>query len=292
MMDSKPTVGLHRSNIMETKCLGLDLVAWDMGGQTKFRKEYFKQKYRVFSNTAVLFYVIDMQDNERFSEALEYMGNILETMDGLGETPRIIICFHKFDPDLRENAIFQQRRDVLKDQIQQLIPELETHFFETTIHELSTITKAFSEGTIKGSPKEKLISEFLKEYAKLTFSSAVVLTDENSLVIGSHYSNAKYLEICEIVAPRFISAMDRLNNYGVLPKNVIVNVSFKKDPKKDGTESENEDAMVFVQSFSTPGNMGFGVITLARNKRTFKLSEENLPQLANKLADLMHVMLE
>ena len=54
----RPTFGLNRTTpFKEIKCLGLDLVTWDLGGQRKFREEYFKQKTRIFSNITVMYYV-------------------------------------------------------------------------------------------------------------------------------------------------------------------------------------------------------------------------------------------
>ena len=90
-MNSKPTQGVNRTSITETKCLGLEFVAWDMGGQAKYREEYIKQRYRMFSAVASMFYVIDIQDSERFEESIEYYRNIMQTYEDLQEFPKIII---------------------------------------------------------------------------------------------------------------------------------------------------------------------------------------------------------
>jgi GTPase SAR1 family protein len=288
LMNGKPTVGLNRSTLAETKCLGLEFVTWDLGGQARFRDGYFKQRYRVFSNVETMFYIVDIQDPERFDESLEYFNNILETYEALHETPRITICFHKSDPDIRDSKELIDESIKFSKLIGEKKGDHEILFFKTTIHDISTIIKAFSESVIKGSPKAIMIGDFLKEYAKLTFSSAVLLLDDNSLIIGNHSSNKKYIEICEAVAPRFITAMERMDNYGITPENVIVNIKFKKNSSEPNNTEENDSAMVFVKSFTAIEGEKFNLVTLSRNKTTFKLSEKYLPELANRLKNLIN----
>ena len=281
----RPTFGLNRTSpFKEIKCLGLSLIVWDMGGQKKFREEYFKQKARIFTNLTVLYYVFDIQDPNRFTESLDYFRDILDSITELQENPFIIILFNKIDPDIRDNVDIQSRVKYLNDQIQTLNQDrFPLSFYQTTIFDLSTLLKAFSDGAIKGSPKARMIGDYLKDFAKLTFSSAVILMDENSLIVGEHATKPEYTEICETVAPRFITAMEKMQGYAIVPDSVVINIHF---PQTDTQVGEDMEAMAFVQPFKTQQNMPFYIITLARNKNTFKLSQKYLPELANRLTDL------
>ena len=52
----RPTIGLDRTNLQEMKCLGMDLFAWDFGGQKKFRDSYFKQRFRAPLHDSYIFW--------------------------------------------------------------------------------------------------------------------------------------------------------------------------------------------------------------------------------------------
>jgi hypothetical protein len=148
-----------------------------------------------------------------------------------------------------------------------------------------TVIKAFSETVIKDSPKAKLIGDFLKEYAKMTFSSAVLLLDENSLMMGNYSSKPQYIDICEMVAPRFISAMEKMVDYNLTSESTILNIRFPDANDQDG---EDHEALVFIKSIQTVQGLPLHIITLARNKNSYKLSEKFLPELGTQLSDLIH----
>jgi GTPase SAR1 family protein len=283
----RPTIGLSRTNLQEMKCLGMDLLAWDFGGQKKFRESYMSQRFHVFANVTTMFYVIDIQDKQaRFDESLEYLKDIFETFSILKDNPLIIICFNKYDPDVTNKNDLDGRIAELQALINEINQNFDINYFNTSIFDHASLIKAFSVGIVKGNPKAKLISEFLREYAKITFSSGVILMDENSLIMGSHYANKRYLEIIEAVSPRFITAIERLGDYNLFPENVIVNIKFNEKAEEAKDEGEKE-AIIFLRSFKTANNIQFTLVTLSRNKNTFKLADEYLPQLAKQLSEFM-----
>jgi hypothetical protein len=282
----RPTLGLNRSNMQELKCLGMDLIAWDFGGQKNYRDSYFAQRFHMFNGITTAYYVIDIQDDKRFEEALTYLKDIFETIQTLGDKPQIIICFNKFDPGMETAETLEVQAKKIEENITAFNPGFEIAFFRTSIFDPGTLIKAFSEGILKGSPKAALISGFLKEYAKVTFSSAVILLDENSLIMGSHYTKKRYLELIEMVSPRFISAIERLEDYQIIPENVIVNLKFMENAP-EAAENEEKDAMIFLRSFQSQNGVPFTIVTLTRNKNSFKLSDTYLHVLANQLSEFM-----
>ncbi len=285
-MNSIPTKGIARSNLSYTKFLGFEFTTWDLGGQEKFRKGYMKSKYRVFTHTEFLFYVIDMQDPNRFDLSMDYFKDILHTLETLNENPKISILFHKDDPDIKQEEDMQNKIDLITSKIEKLEIPFKYKFFKTSIHERGSIVTAFSRTVLKGEAKAKLIKERLKEYAKNTFSSAVVLFTPDYLEMASHYTKKEYLNICESVAPHFIDAMSRLTFYELTPHNTTVDLEFNNPDKTCEDENSKEQAIIFVKSFKV-GEQKFHVLSLTRNKRTIKLSEEYLPFLSDHLGNLL-----
>ena len=69
LMDNiKPTVGIERTTI---QILGMPIVSWDLGGQSKYRDTYLKNP-TYFTETDSLFFVIDALDFNRYELAIQY----------------------------------------------------------------------------------------------------------------------------------------------------------------------------------------------------------------------------
>ncbi|GAH76441.1 unnamed protein product, partial [marine sediment metagenome] len=70
----KPTKGIERS---KSKILELEFVLWDLGGQKQYISQYFDRKELIFSDLSLLYFVVDIQDEIRFDNVLEYFQNII-----------------------------------------------------------------------------------------------------------------------------------------------------------------------------------------------------------------------
>ena len=57
LSDLKPTKGIERSEI---DILGFKILTWDLGGQDIYRAEYKKKEAVIFSETEILYYIVDM----------------------------------------------------------------------------------------------------------------------------------------------------------------------------------------------------------------------------------------
>jgi GTPase SAR1 family protein len=288
----RPTLGINRDMTHELKFLGLDLITWDLGGQKTFRDSYLEQRFRIFGNVSTMFYVIDIQNKDRFEESLEYLQNIFDTFLTLNEKPQTIICFNKMDPDIPDNNFLQTHINYLQERISQrniqVFPMIS--FFQTSIYDISTITRAFSAGVIRSHPKARLFDEILRDYAKTTFSSAVSLYDENLLIIGSHSSDERYANIVENIAPRFIYTIDRMNYYNYIMENVIFNLKFPENELAKPEGQEKKGVMIFLRNFKTERGLLFTIVSLTQNKNIIKLSNTYLPELAKKLINLIQAI--
>ncbi len=153
----KPTKGVDRQVVKTDE---IDLIIWDMGGQEEYRKKYLKNPEKYFIELDLLIYVIDILDHERYFEAIKYLSTILAILETLEETPYVIVFFHKFDPDLREDNSLLLRIEMLKDVLKEGFKKTD-HPFDYDIY----LTSIYS--LISNEPK---FSKYLKETMKATNS--------------------------------------------------------------------------------------------------------------------------
>lgn len=125
-----PTKGIERRS---QTIMGHNVVFWELGGQRVYRAQYF-QNTQTFANCTLMIYVIDLQDNQRFEESLDYLVEILMVVKEVESTPKIFVLMHKFDPDkidelrgnfLEASKIFREVKN---------IPSLNVTRFPTSIH--------------------------------------------------------------------------------------------------------------------------------------------------------------
>jgi len=130
----QPTRGEDRRRF---EVLGTNYLIVDLGGQKASRDEYFSNFKRYLTGTKKIIFVIDVQDVNRYSEALGYLENVIKSIN---EKLKIefSIFLHKFDPDivfdqnLNENVI-----DNLIGQIKEKLPSgFEYSLYKTSIYAL------------------------------------------------------------------------------------------------------------------------------------------------------------
>ncbi|TFF90787.1 MAG: hypothetical protein EU548_01260 [Promethearchaeota archaeon] len=211
----KPTTGVERRTV---NVLGYRIVNWDLGGQQKYRDDYLDEEARVFEGTDLLFYVVDISSRERFYEALEYYKNVLwEVFESKkSETiPFIIICLHKFDPDLRDDKLVSENIDLAKNLFEENSKDYETKFFLTSIYDDWSILKAFSFGLQRLSSKLEILEKLLAAFAGETYSDALLLLDGSALPIGEFYNNKLSSDIINILAPNFAPVYEKLSKMNI-----------------------------------------------------------------------------
>lgn len=125
----QPTRGIERKF---HQVAGHKLVFWDLGGQEIYRSRYF-QDQRVFSDTSILIYVLDIQDSERFDDSVEYLLQILMTIKNIQIVPRVFVLIHKYDPDKMNQLRFNllEASNILKEANK--FPDMEITKFATSI---------------------------------------------------------------------------------------------------------------------------------------------------------------
>lgn len=182
-----PTKGRERSKL---DFLGAKILAWDLGGQEQYREVYVDRPELYFGDTDVLFYVVDVQDEARFAESEAYFAQVVETFQKLAERPPVVVCVHKYDPDLLGDESILERERRLKESFSRLSGELELSFERTTIFDRRTLEEAFSRGLNLISDVAGILAKLLETYSTAAAADAIALLDSRGLVLARHAKEA------------------------------------------------------------------------------------------------------
>jgi len=117
----RPTRGEDPSNI---EVLNSKYVIWDLGGQEAYREAYLLKISEYLENTSKIIFVIDIQDTNRYDEALDYMKQFVNSMK---ESMDFSIFLHKYDPGLEYNDKLNE--EVISELIRKLKTFIPSKFF-------------------------------------------------------------------------------------------------------------------------------------------------------------------
>jgi len=165
----KPTKGANRDELyLEDQ----ELHILELGGQEEFRKFYIEEPDRFFIGTDIILFLIDVQDDERYQEALEYLQSILRTLNYLQESSEFIILIHKCDPDVIKAPLFQEKMTYLKENIENLFKNFSFQFEiqMSSIFNIVSMTPSFSKmlkGIFEGSGEEAKLESIVTLLTKV-----------------------------------------------------------------------------------------------------------------------------
>ncbi|MHA1131191.1 MAG: ADP-ribosylation factor-like protein [Candidatus Helarchaeota archaeon] len=130
-----PTHGLHVVNFREEDT---NFYIWDFGGQKKYRHDYVEKLDEYTLEVDEIFFVIDIQDTERYPTALEYLKEIAVGLKKLKKPHiQLSIFLHKYSPDLRNDKRFSPEniKKNLLIKIQEILsPDIEWRVFKTRVY--------------------------------------------------------------------------------------------------------------------------------------------------------------
>lgn len=186
-----PTRGVSRQTL---EFLGTSLICWDFGGQIAYRNMYLSRP-KLFLESDLVIFVIDIIDFQRYDEATEYLFQIMDLIKKLDEKAPLIVDLHKFDPDIQEDEQILKRRVDLIDKIasKALEMDFDCTFINTTIFIKETIEQLFSLSIQRMSVTNYILEHLVKDYMEKIDASACALMTNNSLVLSS-YSKDPRLE--------------------------------------------------------------------------------------------------
>ncbi len=276
-----PTIKAKRTS-HTNKLLGISITRWDLGGQKSYRKIYLDNKSKYFTDMQSIFYVIDIQRQDKFDEALNYLKDIINiVIDNHPENFQLLILLHKYDPDIKNKKEMKDNIQFLESNIKSIIKNLKYSFYRTSIYDDSSLLKTFSDGVFSATEKSKLLQSLLRDYMSKTYTSSTLLLDQNCFIIASRATDEAYQEICEAIAPRLTNALEKLEEWDIDTKDITTNIEFPQN-----TLEQSREGIIFLRKLEI-NNDRLYLIVLCLNKRIQNRSYEYLPILAANLKNLL-----
>ncbi|NMC07324.1 MAG: hypothetical protein GYA24_19070 [Candidatus Lokiarchaeota archaeon] len=267
-----PTKMVERSTF---DYLGYKISTHDLGGQKKYLITYLKQPGKYFLDTAVVIYVIDIQETSRYEESISYFKDVPAELVTLKTHPQIYIFFHKAekillqgDPETEKELPGSGMQRVK--QLEKIIAEANGGRFKveyklTTIFDLWSITSAFSDIMLKIFPQSVLLDKALGEYASSNQLDALLLLDSNSLNLGTWYRNKDSQDIVRSSTPYFLTLLDSWKPFkiGSQRKQMKVTLNeyafFFKEIRQPAPSPKNKDGFLSFYFLAMTTNTKFDV---------------------------------
>ncbi|MEX2754582.1 MAG: ADP-ribosylation factor-like protein [Candidatus Sigynarchaeota archaeon] len=228
IVNPQPTKLTERS---EFTFLGQSIHDWDMGGQRLYRIQYLKRPMIYYADTSILFYVIDVLDEERYDEAIDFLYDTLQLFDKLNVNPLISILFHKYDPDVerdsKKNRI-ELKITALTNKIKVLAYGRDLLFFRTSIFNRYTVIDAFSKTLLNLFPDKNVVDYALQELASKTGANIIIILDDKRNLLGQNIvasSDIQYEELVKLAQNTLLSFLylnENFQFYPFLKSNYII----------------------------------------------------------------------
>ncbi|NVM18250.1 MAG: 50S ribosome-binding GTPase [Candidatus Lokiarchaeota archaeon] len=269
----KPTIKIDYSSFKFLKTFRINL--WDMGGQKKFRKIYMNNPI-YFEDTDYIYYLIDIQDEIKFEETIEYIHELLDIYRTLSYSNEVILCFNKFDPKFRNSEEFLDRANMIKNLIKSQNKDIKFEFYNTSYYDISSISKAFSHSLNSllnlddiADGLNKLVNQFDCRYA--------ILYTDSGIIISDHYLDTMDIREFEAKISSKISEdlefFQRLKDEDV---NIDDRIALSKDKtdyvKKFSILSENKDNTFYIGISATVSNINEIKIELEKLRHILQTS--------------------
>lgn len=214
---TKPTKQIAISNF---QVLGIPMKIWDMGGQKDYRKEYLS-KIQYFEGTKLLFYVIDIQDRDRFDTALDYFEAIINNFIYMELAPKIIVILHKCDPDFKDTMQGNKNIYEIKHALSNNPNLKDFPVYQTSIFDPEEFHRVFIQAVFEIHPGGYKVQELLTQFMKDIEAEAGLIIDENLLIIAETSSNKKSLPFCRIYGKNLTNmARESFELEGIIPERI------------------------------------------------------------------------
>jgi small GTP-binding protein len=184
LVELQPTILI---DYRRTEFLGKEILWWDMGGQERYRELYKSKQEMYFSETDLLIYVIDIQDSSRFEISLGYMKKILKFFKTNEIDVPLIVVFHKFDPELKDDEETTKNMRYLTKEIIN-IEELKMLFIQTSIYDILSIVQLLSSVLSIFYEQQLELKGLFEKYLRNFNCESLILFDENGVIISEYYT--------------------------------------------------------------------------------------------------------
>ncbi|MFX1363920.1 MAG: ADP-ribosylation factor-like protein [Promethearchaeota archaeon] len=225
----KPTAG---ASIKSIEALGATIFLWDLGGQYTFRKKYINKAEIYLYEADLLFYFIDIKNNKRFEESIEYLQDLKNVLNKFNQNTPIIYVLSKGDSDIINSREIKENIEYIKKKLSEISNNDTIEIYITSIFQIFTVLRAFSSGISKLSPNRDLINHNLKNFSLATNSYLTLLLSADGLVLADFYSTdamdlikipkTEVMNVFEVTAPQFTMLFKIFSKFKALQKEEAI----------------------------------------------------------------------
>jgi small GTP-binding protein len=276
VVEYKPTINIERKKLTNIDWMGWKITNWDLGGQKSFRQNFLKRP-AVFLKAYALFYVIDIQDAERYKESLEYLTEIVNLFAKEKYLPKLLICYHKFDlvgKELDDLQSYQSAVINLSVEIQVIAKNMSPIFYSTTVYDEATINTLFFDNLLMHTPKGKQIQTHIENFTKITKTNTTLLLDDAGLIVGSQFTERKNMMMVLSFGILQLTAIEKNQRYDLNIHKLHAEISY-----------EGQTGQVFIERFRVQ-DVCFAIVSLSHDIKSAALIEKYISELKNKLNNL------
>lgn len=271
-----PTKGVARTEEKIFEEQNSTISIWDLGGQKQYREKFLEQRKIYLYNVDLLFYVIDVQDSERIAEAIELFKKVINSLLELDEFPPIVVCLNKYDPDIQKSKEIKNNLKTLNEEISKISGEFFVKIFQTSIFDHWSLISAYSWGLSQLSPNRELFENQLKHFAKKINSDAILLLNENGIILSNFSITGISEKVFEISAPHFQTLYKTFKEFKLLKQDFLISSGITSESKK----------IIFKKIPVEKYNL-FLLIFMQKELNMEKI-DKNLPKFSKNLKDLIH----
>jgi len=227
-----PTKGVSRTEEILFEEQNSQISVWDLGGQKRYREKFLEQSKVYLYNVDLLFYFIDIQDSERIPESLDLFKQVVTSLNEMDEFPPLVICLNKFDPDLKQSKEIKKNINKITKEVEKSSEHYFIKTFQTSIFDHWSLISAYSYGLSQLSPNRELFENQLRIFADKTNSDALLLLNENGIILSNYSKSEISGRLFEISAPHFQTLYKTFKEFKLLQKDYIISSGITDESKK------------------------------------------------------------
>ncbi|MFX1446708.1 MAG: ADP-ribosylation factor-like protein [Promethearchaeota archaeon] len=275
-----PTRGADVSSI---EALGATIFLWDLGGQKQYHEKYLNKAQIYLFEADLLFYFIDIRDEDRFEESIEYLNKIKNALTELEQNTPIIYVLTKGDEDIIGSKEIKTNIESLTTKLTKVSHNGPPEIYITSLFQIFTILRAFSSGIAKLSPNRNLVELNLRDFSSATDASLILLLNSDGLVLAESFT-PKALQITEMQ-----NSEDLMNVFEVVAPQFTmlfkIFANFKATGKDEATFKVSDSFILFKKIQVL--NYSMYVLFLLDEESKKEEIDQNLPEFLKRTQDLL-----
>ena len=282
----KPTVRIHHET---QKYYNLSVNYWDFGGQEAFREEYLENP-KNFERMDILLFMIDIQDETRFTQSLDYLNRILNTLNDsdYDKTQEIQICLSKSDCEVVQacHYDFDSRLEMIQNLVLTRFPEFKFKFYTTSIFNIYSLCRMlsmiFHPYFIFSSALDSALNNFAQQLqldTALIFDSAGIILSqylqEEVLPFFDYSSTNDILDSHLRIGRQLHEREVQMSPTTVLSNETLISCyQFQVSSTKEMSDDEKIEQLIQTETTVPPSSEYYlSVLTHAENEDTDQISE-------------------